>query len=31
VRGSYQLNVTPGLSRHELGRTTVTRLRVTAR
>jgi hypothetical protein len=29
VPGSYQLNVTPGLSRHQLGRTTVTRLRVT--
>jgi hypothetical protein len=29
--GLYQVNVTPGLSRHTLGRTTTTRIRVTRR
>ena len=27
--GLYQINVTPGLSRHQLGRTTTTRIRIT--
>ncbi|MEY2536120.1 MAG: hypothetical protein QOF29_4030 [bacterium] len=31
VPGSYQVNVTPGITRRRLGRTTVTRLRVTRR
>jgi hypothetical protein len=29
--GLYQVNVTPGLSRHQLGRTTTTRIRITRR
>jgi hypothetical protein len=29
--GVYQVNVTPGLSRHELGRTVTTRIRITRR
>jgi hypothetical protein len=29
--GLYQVNITPGISKHQLGRTTTTRVRITRR